>query len=136
MTEIRYAKIINEDTKEVLLGAGCDDEYYEHIGMTKMEVEMAYNYHWYVAGFAPEPTVDEKKMMVRGTRDNYIYNIEWRVSRYRDQKEMQVLTTDTEETYHSILQYMQYLRDYPESSETWYEQRPMTWDEWNNNLDL
>lgn len=139
MVETRYAKIINEETKEVQLGAGCDDEYYEHIGMTKMDVERAYNGHWYVAGYAPaqpEPTVDEKKMMVRRTRDIYIYTIEWRVSRYEDQVKLGIPTTDPEEEYILVLRYMQYLRDYPESSETWYEQRPMTWDEWNNNLDL
>lgn len=133
MFETRYAKIINNETKEVILGVGCDDEYYEHIGMTKMDVERAYNGHWYVVGYAPaqpEPTVDQKKMMVRRTRDIYIYSIEWRVSRYRDQIEMQIETTDTEETYHKILQYMQYLRDYPESSETWYEQNPLTFEEW------
>lgn len=133
MSEIRYAKIINEDTKEVQIGVGCLPEYYEEIGMTEMEVEQAYNYRWYVSGYAPaepEPTIDEKKMMVRGTRDNYIYDIEWRVSRYRDQVEMQMPTSDTEETYRQILQYMQYLRDYPEASETWYEQNPMTFDEW------
>ena len=107
--------------------------------MTKMDVERAYNGNWYVAGYAPaqpEPTVDEKKMMVRRTRDIYIYTIEWRVSRYEDQVKLGIPTTDPEEEYILVLRYMQYLRDYPESSETWYEQRPMTWDEWNNNLDL
>lgn len=80
---------------------------------------------------APEPTIDEKKAAVRRVRDIYINGIEWRVSRYRDQIELEIPTTDDEKTYIKILQYMQYLRDYPESSETWYEQNPMTWDEWN-----
>ena len=75
-------------------------------------------------------TVDEKKMLVRQTRDGYIGDIEWRVSRYRDQVELNLTPTDTEEVYISILEYMQYLRDYPESSETWYEQNPLTFDEW------
>ena len=78
----------------------------------------------------PDLTVDEKKMLVRQTRDGYIGDIEWRVSRYRDQVELKLTPTDTEEVYISILEYMQYLRDYPESSETWYEQNPLTFDEW------
>lgn len=134
MSEKRYAKIINEETHEVQVGVGCLDEYYIEIGMTLMDVEQAYNSLWYVAGYAPiqpEPTVEDKKAMVRGIRDSYINGIEWRVSRYRDQVELEIPTTDTEETYVLILRYMQYLRDYPESGGTWYESNPMTWEEWS-----
>ncbi|MBQ9539817.1 MAG: hypothetical protein IJU89_00100 [Alphaproteobacteria bacterium] len=133
MAERKYAKIINNKTHEVQIGVGCSDEYYVEIGMEIMNVEQAYDGKWYVAGYAPaqpEPTVDEKKAMVRAVRDQYINEIEWRVSRYRDQKELGMATTDDEQTYIQILEYMQYLRDYPESSETWYEQNPLTFDEW------
>lgn len=78
----------------------------------------------------PEPTIDQKKKNIRSVRDLYINNIEWRVSRYRDQADAGIQTTDTEEEYQSVLAYMQYLRDYPESSETWYEQNPLTFEEW------
>lgn len=64
MTENRYAKIINEATHEVQVGAGCPDEYYIEIGMTLMDVELAYNGNWYVAGHAPikpAPTPEEIK---------------------------------------------------------------------------
>ena len=60
----KYAKIINESTKQVQVGVGCSDEYYIEIGMTLMEVEQAYNGLWYVKGYAPiepEPTEDEIK---------------------------------------------------------------------------
>lgn len=133
MAERKYAKVINNRTHEVQVGVGCPDEYYVEIGMEIMNVEQAYNGKWYVAGYAPvqpEPTVDEKKEMVRTVRDQYINEIEWRVSRYRDQKELGMATTDDENTYIQILEYMQYLRDYPESSETWYEQNPLTFEEW------
>lgn len=83
----------------------------------------------------PEPTVDQKKKNIRSVRDSYISGIEWRVSRYRDQVDADIQTTDTTEEYQSILAYMQYLRDYPESSETWYEQNPMTWEEWQTSQD-
>lgn len=73
MSETRYARIINEETKEVQVGVGCPDEYYVEIGMTEMEVEQAYNSLWYVAGYAPvlpEPTVEEKNEQIRQTRAN------------------------------------------------------------------
>lgn len=66
MSETRYAKIINEETKEVQVGVGCPIEYYIEIGMAEMEVELAYNGQWYVTGYAPvqpEPTEYEKAQM-------------------------------------------------------------------------
>lgn len=59
---IRYAKIINEQTKQCEVGLGTDSDYYESIGMTEMDVEMAYTGDWYIAGYAPEkpaPTYEE-----------------------------------------------------------------------------
>lgn len=133
MSEKRYAKIIDEETKEVEVGVGCSNEYYIEIGMTLMRVEQAYNGCWYVAGYAPkkpQPTIDEQKAKIRNIRDSYLNNIEWRVSRYRDQKVIEIPTTDTEETYLNILYYMQYLRDYPQSEVGWYTKNPLTFDEW------
>ena len=60
---LKYAKIINEETKEVQIGVGVNDEYYASIGMTEMEVEQAYNGLWYLKGYAPikpEPTIQDK----------------------------------------------------------------------------
>lgn len=71
MIEKKYAKIINEETKEVQVGVGCSDEYYVEIGMTEMDIEQAYNSLWYVAGYAPvlpEPTVEEKNERIKQTR--------------------------------------------------------------------
>lgn len=133
MSERTYAKIINKETKEVQIGVGCDSAYYIEIGMEIMNVEQGYDGRWYVAGHTPvkpEPTPEEKKTTVRYIRDSYINGIEWRVSRYRDQSELGITTTDDAETYHKILEYMQYLRDYPESSVYWYEQNPLTFEEW------
>ena len=60
---LKYAKIIDEETKEVQIGVGVNDEYYASIGMTEMEVEQAYNGSWYLKGYAPikpEPTIQDK----------------------------------------------------------------------------
>ena len=59
---IQYAKIIDEQTKEVQIGIGVDDQYYKDIGMQRMDVEQAWTGDWYIAGYAPQkpvPTHDE-----------------------------------------------------------------------------
>ena len=59
----KYAKIVNEATKECSVGLGTNTEYYKSIGMTEMDVEQAYNGAWYVEGYAPEKpaeTLQEK----------------------------------------------------------------------------
>ena len=61
----KYAKIINEETKECSVGIGTDAEYYESVGMTETDVEQAWNGNWYVAGYVPqrpEPTYAEKRL--------------------------------------------------------------------------
>lgn len=58
-----YAKITNEQTKEVSVGLGTDVEFYKSLGMSDMEVEQAYNGAWYLKGYAPqkpEPTPQEQ----------------------------------------------------------------------------
>lgn len=100
-------------------------------GIPAVEFEKAWDGSLYEKGYAPAKPVEEKESEVRAVRDQYINDIEWRVSRYRDQVEIGVTPTDDQATYTKILQYMQYLRDYPESSATWYEQNPQTWEEWN-----
>ena len=60
---IKYAKIVNEETKECQVGTGINVKFYQSIGMTEMDVEQAYNGQWYIAGYAqvePEPTEREQ----------------------------------------------------------------------------
>ena len=59
---LKYAKIVNEETKEVSVGEGTNVNIYKSIGMTEMEVEKSYNGGWYLMGYAPEkpaPTKEE-----------------------------------------------------------------------------
>lgn len=58
---LKFAKIINEETKEVQVGVGVNDEYYASIGMTEMEVEQSYNGNWYLKGYAPVDPVTPKE---------------------------------------------------------------------------
>ena len=60
---IKYAKIENEETKEVSVGLGSDVSFYQSVGMEEMDVEEAYNGNWYLKGYAPAkpaPTVKEQ----------------------------------------------------------------------------
>ena len=60
---IKYAKVVNEETKECNIGTGTNTAYYKKLGMVEMEVEQAYNGAWYVKGYAPaapEPTLEEQ----------------------------------------------------------------------------
>ena len=60
---LKYAKIINEETKSCSVGLGTDTEYYQSIGMTEMDVEKAWDGNWYLTGHVPpkpEPTLEEQ----------------------------------------------------------------------------
>lgn len=59
---LKYAKIINEETKLCEVGLGTNTKFYKSIGMSEIEVEQAYTGDWYVEGYAPEkpaPTYEE-----------------------------------------------------------------------------
>ena len=58
----KYAKIINEETKEVNVFLGTDIEWAISGGFSEMDVEQSYNGAWYLVGYAPEkpsPTKEE-----------------------------------------------------------------------------
>ena len=87
---------------------------------------------FFVIGDEPKPYVptdDELKAQVRTVRDNYMQTTQNRIDRYRNQKELGIETTDTEEVFKQLLEYTQYLRDYP-SGENWWVKNPMVFDEW------
>ena len=57
----KFARIINEETKQCDVGLGTNDTYYKRIGMSLMDVEQAYNGQWYLEGYAPEKPQEETK---------------------------------------------------------------------------
>ena len=60
---IKYAKVVNEQTKVCEVGLGTNTAFYESLGMEEMDVEKGYDGNWYLVGFAPEkpePTVQEQ----------------------------------------------------------------------------
>ena len=59
---IKYAIVVNEETKAVNVGLGTNVDYYKSIGMTEMDVEQCdWNGCWYVAGYVPEEPAEQKK---------------------------------------------------------------------------
>ena len=87
---------------------------------------------FWVIGDEPKPyvpTEDELKVQARAIRDKYMQTTQDRIDRYRNQKELGIETTDTEEVFKRLLDYTQYLRDYP-SGENWWVKNPMVFDEW------
>lgn len=78
----------------------------------------------------PEPTEEELKANKRMERNILLQDTQNRIDRYRNQKELGVETTDSEEVYKQLLAYTQYLRDYP-NGESWWVKNPMVFDEWS-----
>ena len=66
---LKYATIINEETKECNVGIGTNAEFYKSIGMTEMDVEQAYNGNWYLAGYAPQPSIEYQNEQIRQQRE-------------------------------------------------------------------
>lgn len=67
---MKYAEIIDEETKEVRIGVGCSDEYYIEIGMVPMDVEESYDGCWYVKGYAPEKPAPTPEELIQGEISN------------------------------------------------------------------
>ena len=65
---LKYAKIINEETKQCEVGLGTNSEFYQSIGMTEIDVEQAYDGNWYVEGYAPLPSIEEQNEQIRQQR--------------------------------------------------------------------
>ena len=119
-----YAKIINEETKQVSVGTGTNAKFYKSIGMSEMEVEQAYDGFWYVKGFAPDKPVEELQAQVRAVRNQYLEQTDkYMITDYP-------ITDEERELYK---QYRTYLRDYT-LSENWWEHSPKDFSTWKEML--
>lgn len=58
---LKYAQVLNQDTKECSIGLGSNAEFYKSIGMILQDVEQGYDGSWYLAGYAPHKSLDELK---------------------------------------------------------------------------
>lgn len=92
--------------------------------LVKKEVEILLRY--FQIGKEPEVYVEPEEVKIerlksekRNLRDNLMDLTQDRVDRYRNQKEANLETSDSEETFNHLLLYMQYLRDFTKA-EDWY----------------
>lgn len=87
---LKYAKVINEETKACEVGLGTNSAFYQSIGMVEMEVEQAYNGNWYVLGFAPEkpePTKEEQQKAREGAYIADVDPITCHINRLKDEEQ-------------------------------------------------
>jgi len=68
---MKYARVVNPDTKLCEVALGDNNAFYEAIGMTMQDVEEGYN-GWYLAGYAPEQPKEEKAEEIRQLRNLYL----------------------------------------------------------------
>lgn len=76
--------------------------------------------------------LENKKEIVKQVRNSMLENIEWRVARAREQRELGIKTIDN---YYNLINYKQYLRDYPDEVENWWEQNPLEFEEWEKQYE-
>ena len=129
---LKYAKIIDDKTKLCVVGIGTDIKEFQSMGLVEMEVEQAYNNCWYIKGYAPEKPKEIKEEEVKQVRNSMLEDIEWRVARAREQRELGIKTVDN---YYNLIHYKQYLRDYPDITENWWEQNPLEFEEWEKQYE-
>lgn len=116
----KYAKVTNEETKACEVGIGTNIKFYQSIGMSEMEVEQGYDGQWYLAGYAPEKTIEQKEADVRTVRNQYLSETDkYMISDFPVSK--------TEKAAYKS--YRQYLRDYTEQEE-WWTTEPLAFEAW------
>lgn len=83
----KYAKIINQETKECEVGIGTNISYYQSLGMAETDVEQAWNGAWYIKGYAPSkpaPTHEEVQQTRARLYQEQVDPITSHISRLRD----------------------------------------------------
>ena len=70
---IKYAKVINQLTKECQVGLGKNSLFYKSLGFQELDVEQGSDGLWYLIGYAPKRSLEElkqaKKAWINSTRD-------------------------------------------------------------------
>lgn len=86
----KYAKVINEETKQCEVGIGTNAKFYQSIGMTEMEVEQAYNGGWYLKGYAPAKPASTKEEQQKARQEAYkaeVDPITCHINRLKDEEQ-------------------------------------------------
>lgn len=81
---LKYAKVINEVTKQCEVGLGSNIEFYKSIGMIEMEIEQAYNGNYYVKGYCPEKPQEIINQERIADLEKYLTMTDWYTIRFAD----------------------------------------------------
>ena len=81
---IKYAKIINEETKQCEVGVGTNAEFYKSIGISEMEVEQAYNGNYYIKGCCPKKPQEIINQERITELEEYLTTTDWYAIRFAD----------------------------------------------------
>lgn len=96
---LKYAKIENEETKQVNVGLGTNTDFYKSIGMSEMDVEEAYNGDWYLVGYAPEkpaPTKEEISALREQAYIREVDKITCHINRLKDEEQTEKVVAEIE----------------------------------------
>ena len=60
---LKYAKVINEETKQCEVGLGTNTEFYKSIGMVELDVQQSdIDNNWYLTELCPMKTDEQKEL--------------------------------------------------------------------------
>lgn len=107
----------------------------ELVDRRKTKSGKLYRYFQIIERQVKQPTEEEKAVLKRLARDEYINNIEWRVNRYQNQKILGIDTDDSKETYMNILRYIQYLREIPQQK-SFPDIDILSFEDWQKTIDF
>ncbi len=65
----KYAIVIDNTTNKCDIAEGTDIDYFISIGMTEQDVEKGYDGNWYLAGYAPQPSIEYQNEQIRKQRE-------------------------------------------------------------------
>ena len=96
----KYAIIIDDETKQCVVGDSTDIEYYKSLGMEEMDVEQDYNGCWYVEGYAPvkpAPTKEEQSAKRETAYVDEVDPITCHINRLKDEEQTPEIEQEIEE---------------------------------------
>lgn len=100
------------------------DYFYNHDYNELQIVEQFYDGSWYIKGYVPTKSDEEKQREIRNIRNQYLI-------KYVDPYQLVIRwNTLTQDEQNNITNYRQYLLDYT-NQPNWWEENPKTFEEWS-----
>ena len=81
MSKVALAKLVDENTGQVIVAIGSNNKMYRKMGFTEMSVEEAWNGSWYLEGMAPEKPQDVINAELIAKYQKFLDETDWYVVR-------------------------------------------------------